>query len=101
MTSPWNTKKQRTRVYVDEMVDKDGNIWGPRCLARPGDHGRELDNLSSATMKHGRNKHPLHRRVFAWKWRVRKQERNASQENEMNTWWPLWMDPTSRPLAAR
>ena len=25
----WNDKKQRTRVYVGEMVDKDGNIWVP------------------------------------------------------------------------
>ena len=31
----WNDKKQWTRVYIDEMVDKDGNIWA-RCLARLG-----------------------------------------------------------------
>ena len=27
----WNTKKQRTRENVDEMVDKDSNIWGPNA----------------------------------------------------------------------
>ena len=64
----WNTKKQRTREIVDEMVDKDGNIWEPdawpdlltkhfvdlykalevEIMAEK----RELQNLSCAAMKH-------------------------------------------------
>ena len=40
----WNSKKQRTRVYVDEMVDKDGNIW--RLTMMLSDLSAELKGLN-------------------------------------------------------
>ena len=56
-------------MYIDEMVDKDGNIWGPGawpdlvtkhfvdfCKAPEVEimaEKRELANLSNAAMKHG------------------------------------------------
>ena len=75
----WDTKKQRTRVYVDEMVDKDGNIWGPDAwpdvvtkhfvdlYKAPGvetmAEKRELENLSFAAMKHGGQAHTAQARA--------------------------------------
>ena len=65
----WNDNNRRTRENVDEMLDKDGNIWGPddwpdlmhqhfvvlykvpevEIMAEK----RELESVLHAAMKHG------------------------------------------------
>ena len=95
----WNDKKRRTPVYVDEMVDEAGNIWGPDdwpdlvhqhfvdlCKApRPRSWLRSVSfgecpmQPSTAERMHGLCKHALR-----WKcrWNLQKEKANQNEEYE-------------------
>ena len=106
----WNSKKQQTRVYVDEIVDKGGNIWGPDAwpdlvhqhfvdlykapLVEIMAEKRELESSAGAAIKQGGHARSAEARATLEIALELAERKKASRKNMMSTWWHMWTDPT-------